>query len=416
MNTWSQIATILVTFACVLPLAASAGKAPKGKRTPLLHCSDAEQTEVSSLKPWEPDLKTCRDHTEAPWHPLDPKEVKRLKAGHLHLPSWGNDSGVITDRFLTLPNLSHAWRGVDVSTYNCPRYEKLKDCGAQFAIVRLDRAHAKHIEGFRATGILTIPYYNIELKHEKYHGTFMDHRNYPNPEEFRANPQTWRKSLDELAADIDVHAATEAKKFLTAVKANYPDGLPLLAISKTLPERQLVAVDVEYKMTAERAYPKKKSLFGKMYARAVCTWVRAVKHELPDALIILYTTPSVYKEYFKDVDLADAQVFPAYEKDLYKSCLDPLPKWISRTTPSGGPGTDIFSDAELKEADKRDLCFGKSASLGNKCILHQYTHRAVFGVNRYKERERFPPHIDINRLFPVKAVRNEFGLSIVREQ
>ena len=156
---------------------------------------------------------------------------------------------------------------------------------------------------------------------------------------------------------------------------------------------EIIAVDVEQKLTNEASTtPLQRAYFGRYYARAVCAFAKEVKKRFINAAIVIYTTPTVYADYLDKAFLED------------HACLQGLPVWAARTTKDGG---DIIrSSNDTIDRDAQRMCL---ASGGNRCIVHQYSHRGVFAA-----KSGSPPHIDLDRWFDSKTVATSAGPQFVR--
>src|SRR5262249_38064858 len=138
--------------------------------------------------------------------------------------------------------------------------------------------------------------------------------------------------------DIGTRAATE---FVQQLHDNDVDIGPLPG----LPESKAIALDIEQKLCTMRelrdAKGRKRTVcsddpkpnanavaqYGRLYAKAVTAWITRLQHEaaFSDVVVVLYTTPSVYGDYFAEHSDPDDNLL-----------LSTLPLWIARTTPDGG--------------------------------------------------------------------------------
>ena len=124
-----------------------------------------------------------------------------------------------------------------------------------------------------------------------------------------------------------------------------------------------------------------------------------MKQSFPDAIIIFYTFPDIYTSYLQFARPDDNTV------------IHGLPVWLARTR---GDGSDFDLDTNK---NLQRICL--SSAGGNRCILHQYSHRALFGIDSAKQSKNKiqpPYHIDVDRLFHVRSVMDQTGVQFVREQ
>jgi hypothetical protein len=277
---------------------------------------------------------------------------RHVSPGEFENPSaaWnGTDTGVVIDGFADLKapdgGTLAVVHGVDLSQHNSVDYEKVKECGAQFSFLRVDEQFVLHAERLRTLNIEVIPYYF-----------------FPIPRELRTkalyqgqNEQMSKASLNRFEA-LANEAATAFTQTLLGVA---PNGLAQVRIAGL--SGQLLALDVEQKLadelgstTLQRAY------YGRSYAHAVCTWIRAVQGANPNLIVSLYTTPSVFGEYLD-------KAFPDDH-----ACLQGLPIWVARTTVDGGDV--IRSSDSVVDREAQRLCL---VSGGHRCIIHQYSQRGT---------------------------------------
>ena len=302
---------------------------------------------------------------------------------------WGTtDSGPIIDGFLDLRRdngLAEIEHGVDLSHHNTGvLYEQLRSCGATFAIVKMDRRFAAHRRALEAQSIQVIPYFYLSV-------VGPDGTNYRNvPSRFsNGQAELSREQVEALLTTARAIGAAKARQFLVDYGGHYPTARPLsLAGISGL----FIALDVEETFGTRPSTPLQRRYFGRFYAAMLTSWVTAVRREFADAVIIFYTFPAVYTDYLQY----------AYPSD--NAVIHGMPVWLARTR---GDGSDfnLSSDRNLQR-----ICL--SSSGGNRCILHQYSHRATFGFP--PSSAAVPPHIDVNRLFMVRQVVDTAGTQYVR--
>ena len=302
---------------------------------------------------------------------------------------WGTtDSGPIIDGFLDLrreTGLAEIEHGVDLSRHNAGvLYNELRTCGATFAIVKMDRRFDAHRRGLEAQSIQVIPYYYLSV-------VGPDGTNYRNqPARFSngaAEPS--REQIDALLATGRTMGAIKARRFLADYGRHYATPQPIALAGMN---GRFIALDVEETFGTRPSTPIQRRYFGRFYAAMLASWVTAVREAMPDAVIIFYTFPAVFTDYLQF----------AYPSE--NAVIHGMPVWLARTR---GDGSDfnLSSDRNLQR-----IC--QSSSGGNRCILHQYSHRATFGFP--PSRAVVPPHIDVNRLFVVRQVSDTAGTQYVR--
>ncbi len=308
--------------------------------------------------------------------------------GNFHNPAkaWqGSDTGVVVNGFVDFKNTDSALykleHGIDLSSNNEVDYKRLSECGAAFAFVRMDRQHASHVERLRLNTVKTYPY------------VF-----FPIPKKLRKR-SLYTAPRDEtvatLYADFSQIGLTAARNFLMSPNAVRTIGDAPASMANL--DGDIIALDIEEKLLDESASTHlERALYGRLYARAVCSWIGAVRQARPEVIVLLYTTPSIYSDYLDK----------ALPQD--HACLQGLPIWVARTTVDGG---DVIrsSDSTIDRYAQR-LCL---VSGGNRCINHQYSHRGIFGAKGVTS-DGTPAHVDLNRFFYTKTIQNAVGLQFVR--
>ena len=303
--------------------------------------------------------------------------------------SWGNDSGPIVDGFIDVRGTDgkslDLVQGVDLSHYNVIDYSKLKDCGGLFAFVQMDGAFQRHFDGLVDVGVTPIPYYFLSL-----------------PGELRRAAQLPEKpSVEELAnlrnkyAEAGRLAAVDFIQRVTATSRK----VPLASVAGL--NGHFVAVDVEQTVLGPSSQLQQQK-YGQLYATAVCSWLNTVSSqpEMQGTIPVLYTFPAIYGQYL-------TYAFPEENR-----CLEGLPVWIARTFPSGG---EALRDPNAKsgvELFVQRLCIVQA---GNRCLVHQYTHRGIF-MARAGSPGRIPVHFDLDRFYKSAAVPTPGGAQFVRVQ
>jgi hypothetical protein len=320
--------------------------------------------------------------------------------------SWGNDSGPIVAGFVdskrpagSLFDLIH---GVDLDSYNAVDYSQIINCGGKFAIVRtnqhannqdsLDTLFSDNMAGLARQQTSAFPYFFFALPDElrkisKYKSKLSD-----------SDEAQYRKSYESAG----VQAAQTFLNLLTTAKYS----VPINEIAGL--KGHFVAVDVEQTPSdASQSNQIAAKYYGTFYSAAVCSWIKAVTGELPQLVPVLYTFPAVYGDYLQ---FADADV---------NACLQGLPVWVARTYGNGWEAireTDpshCTGSPSLCTTDRlvQKLCEIQS---GNRCIIHQYTHRGTAIAIGRTPKSGIPPHIDLDRFYTAKTVTTNAGTQFVR--
>lgn len=311
-------------------------------------------------------------------------------ASGAHLPNpvpWGMDSGPIASGFVDLKTHEYIGyhHGVDLSEYNSISYDKINDCGANFSFVKLKQnqpnGFVKHRDELHKRGINTIPYYYLNAP-SNYQG---------NPKLFGDLNDTSKAALLKTGRDL---GRAQAKLFIEDASKAFPNGLPEVNVASI--SGQMVALDVE-DVFDKNLRPSRKQInnYGAFYAAMARAWIDSVKEKYPKAIVFFYTTPWIFYDYLTQ----------ASEED--NKFIHGLPIWIANTRPDGG-------DIDLNNKAVSRVCY--SASAGNRCIVHQYTHRGIFAVRRepVSYDGNIVPHIDLNRFFETSVAYDAFGKQYVR--
>jgi hypothetical protein len=326
-------------------------------------------------------------------------------------PQWGSDSGVIIRGHVELwgaggkatGRIFEVAHGTDLSKFDFrdgektdPKvdYKALADCGTSFAFSRIafngqDRFFGYNAEQLKANHIVNIPYYF-----------------FPIPREDRFYQKYSNEDQDQIDASLSAfeQVGLAAAKDFEDQLANFGiSALPVVTVANLT--GQLVAIDIEQKLCATdrgncddapgNAATEIRQ-YGRYYAKAACSWINAVRKRHPQLIVILYTTPSVWGEYLES----------SYPEE--NACLQSALVWIARTPKNGGDSYQHTTGGVDKQV--QSLC---RISGGDRCILHQYSHRALIASNGPPE-GCIPFHIDVERFFFVNEVTTATGKQYVR--
>jgi hypothetical protein len=295
----------------------------------------------------------------------------------------GTDTGVVVDGFLDLKGKQEGEivHGVDLSRFNQVEYARIATCGAAFGIVQFDEHKDEHMSGLEKAGLIGIPY--------AFHKV---------PGKFRSSAYYKKNATMPSSSDFSILREVgkqSAKQFAKILKSG--GGLSTVEVAGI--KGQLVALDVEQKLTDEaKSNGNQRTQYGRLYAASLCEWVKQLRTELPDAVVFLYTTPSVYGDYLENA-LADEF-----------ACIHGLPIWIARTTVDGGDAMRMGNKNADRQTQRMCLITG-----GNKCVIHQYSHRGLIGALG-KPKNDEPPHVDLDRLFLTVSVTDATGEQLVRKE
>lgn len=283
-------------------------------------------------------------------------------------------------------NLSH---GVDLSDHNRPDYDKLKACGATFAIIKLypdnPRFNTAQIKALDRRQIAVIPYYYLEM---------------PGPYKYFPEKFLSDEPLERIIADTTATGQADAQTFLNtydqlfgADRSSSVAGLSGMVIA--LDVEEAIQTDTPAAKKARKGYPAPPKdpeayyRYGQAYTAMVASWVKTILAARPDATILFYTYPDMYMTYLSAARPEDLLV------------IHGLPVWLAEYTDHGGDLKDTLNTYNLKGAQR--LCLSSTA--GNKCVVHQYTGRGSFAGS----------YVDLNRFFPVVKVRDGAGWQFVRK-
>lgn len=320
-----------------------------------------------------------------------PRYVAPGKFKYPKSPWNGTDTGVVVDGFVDLSfrknGIYEVAHGVDLSRHNIVDYKEIKDCGGKFSFVRMDDKYSQHLLQLRSQEIISIPYFYFPIPK-----ALRNYNLYNGLEQKDPKVASFFQQFDSIGREA-------GNKFLKTLQTNHgmKDDLPKANLAGL--EGHIVALDVEEKLLDEKnSSYLQRVYFGRFYARAVCSWAAKVNEEYKDLRIILYTTPSVHGDYLN------------YALEEENKCLQKFPVWVARTTADAGDAIRPLRNTKL-DKDTQRLCFVTS---GNRCVVHQYSHRATFAAQG-RITKKIPPHIDIDRIFTVKLVENEAGFQLVRK-
>jgi hypothetical protein len=307
-------------------------------------------------------------------------------------------AGVVAPGFLGLQDTGGVYQlahGVDLSDHNSPDYDKLKTCGADFAIIKLYPSNTKfniaQINALSQRQIAVVPYYYLSMPASyKYF-----------PEKFSSD-----EALEAIVADTTAIGQADAQAFLATYTALFDDkgsvniaGLSGIVIALDVEEAFQTSTAAAVK--ARTGYPALSESaisadeidrYGQAYSAMVVSWVKTIQAAEPEATILFYTYPSLYSTYLVAARPADFAV------------INGMPVWLAEYTIHGG---DIEDAPAATREGAQQLC--GSASAGNKCIIHQYTGRGAFGGTSATA------YIDLNRFFPVNKVPVASGVQYVRK-
>ena len=298
---------------------------------------------------------------------------------------WGSsrtDTGVVINGFVTLKPSSDNKNGVDLSANNNPDYDMIKLCGAEFAFLRADNRFGSHEAALKQRGVTTFPYF--------YFGIPKQLRTAKTYNGLGVSNQDAIDALMVKFAAIGAGQAVDLEGNLAKLGMHEIPSVSFAGITG-----QIMAIDVEEKIIDEGNSNKiSRAYFGRFYARAVCSFLAKVREKHPGLKPVIYTTPSTFGDYLNY----------AYPQD--DACLHGLPVWLARTTSDGG---DLIQNTgSALDLYAQRLCL---QSGGNRCIVHQYSHRALLGQ---KPPLKEAPHLDVDRLFLVKAVADGLNTQFVR--
>lgn len=305
---------------------------------------------------------------------------------------WGaSDTGVITDGFIDLNNgeekIFEVLHGSDISSYNQMNYQRIKECGGTFSFVRVDAMFDVHANSLKEYGIIPLPYVYFRIPTDLRRANNYSEAGIGSPK------------LSEVTNQFKKIGITAAAQFIRDVEKTSP---PLDVINMGGIRGKVVAVDIEEKFVDEpRSTSAQRVAYGRGYARALCTWVTEVRRKFPDLIVFVYTMPAVYGDYLRYALPAD------------NACINGLPVWLAHTT--GDAGDSLYSSVRnaatsFSDESAQRLC---DLSGGNRCVVHQYSHRATFAAQGKADKGVLPHH-DVDRWFPIKVVNTPSGNQYIR--
>ncbi len=257
----------------------------------------------------------------------------------------------------------------------------------EFAILKMDSAFIAHRDKLAPLGIDVIPYSYLSVVDSKGH----DYKKSPGQFSNADNTELHDFQLSDLMAIGRAMGSAKAKAFVANYNALIPSAQSNINIAGL--SGQFVAIDVEETFNRPSNAIQRKA-YGRFYAAMLSSWIEETKKDLPNVVVLFYTFPDVYTSYLQFA-------FPAENAVIHG-----MPIWLARTR-ADGSDFDLTSDKNLQR-----ICL--SSSGGNRCILHQYSHRATFPVSQ-SPKVNPPRHIDVDRLFFVKTVQDQQGTQIVRK-
>jgi hypothetical protein len=310
---------------------------------------------------------------------------------------WGSDSGPIVDGFVDSKghdgSALNALHGIDLAKGDSVDYGKIRDCGGSFAIVRinhstgrLDEWFARNVKGLDQEDVARFPYYYLAIP-----------RSMKKLSSFESLTDADLASLREKYRQL---GDTAAARFIDYVDHPGADGINAMRASSVAGlQGPLVALDVEETPLGQGSDSAKNS-YGKLYATTVCQWVKRIRSKFPQSIVLLYTFPAVYGDYLQH----------AYTDDF--NCLEALPVWVARTAPNGW---EAIQDSRTPKCGNTSMCNTNKlvrqlceTPAGNRCILHQYTHRAT-QIATGKPEKGIPPHLDASRFYESRTSRTYAG-------
>jgi hypothetical protein len=306
--------------------------------------------------------------------------------------AWGNDSGPIVDGFIdvlaengTVLKVAH---GVDLSRYNRMDYTSFNKCGGTFAFVQMDRQFHEHAIGVQAHGATVIPYFFFKLpKKLRQASALLDSDKAEGIELLRkAYIEAGEKSARDFLASL--------QKFNQQNSSKWPMVAELAGL-----KGKFIAFDVEER-PLDRLTKNQAQQYGRGYAAAVCAWIKTVEAELSEVIPIIYTFPAIYGDYL-------AYAYPEENK-----CLQGHPIWLARTFKTGGEALVDKDNPGTIDKYVQRLC---RVPGGNRCIVHQYSHRGVFMAKESGRPGGIPPHFDLNRFYHAELQRSRSGIQFVRQ-
>jgi hypothetical protein len=300
------------------------------------------------------------------------------------------DSGPIVDGFIHPISrngtmLKHV-QGIDLSRYNKHiSYSTLSECGGKFAFVQMDELFDDHLDGLMQANVTGMPYYFFSLPKELLKASALPIS--PTEQQIREARQKYGDAGRQAAAEfLEISDEYEKQRGSRMPADTTIGGLTRKFVGLDVEQQPIKPIDTEH----ARQY-------GRFYATAICVWIQAVKAKIPDIVPLLYTYPAIYGDYLRYAYTEEAE------------CLDQYPVWISRTYPNGWEA--LTNQKKMSSVDKVVQRFCLSPR-GNRCLIHQYTHRGIFMAT--KQSRPIPIHFDLDRFYDAKVVDTQLGQQFVR--
>jgi hypothetical protein len=286
---------------------------------------------------------------------------------------WGNDTGVVTDRFLDLRvrgvtikvrhgvDLFDGKAGVD--------FALLKQCGADFAFLEISGKTRVFSANTRSL-LLSALTNQVEIFPYHYLGV---------ADEVKERPFTYQSfALPEAVLTVArAEGQRQGKIFLEqfAVASRTVD-----AMGKGKLTPKYIALDLEERMAPDTHPDARARLqFGQYYYEMACAWVKTVRQDLPNPTLLLYTSPGIAMDY-KFFEAGFQSFDPTNSTG---SCLSSYLIWLSFATQGGGHPADDFLKGTPMGVYARAVCFGGNQAI-DRCLVHQYSHRGFGAKNSPK--------------------------------
>jgi hypothetical protein len=304
--------------------------------------------------------------------------------------SWGNDSGPIVDGFIDVVAngsplvLVH---GVDLSRYNQIDYSRFAACGGTFSFVQMDAMFSKHVDGLQTHNSVAIPYFFLKLPRDL--RTVSNLAESPSGEEITA----LRTRYAEAGKTSALSFVAALKAYSQSVGKPFPTDASIAGLTG-----KFIALDVEESPLGHFS-PGQARQYGRFYATAVCSWIKTVEQNTAGVVPILYTFPAIYGDYLSF----------AYAEE--NKCLQGYPVWIARTYPNGWEAIRDPKHLGPIDKDVQRLCRVQG---GNRCLVHQYTHRGIFMAAHPAAGGTVPPHFDLDRFYASQILQTDAGPQFVR--
>jgi hypothetical protein len=155
----------------------------------------------------------------------------------------GTDSGPILDGFLDLSadgNPIRIVHGVDLSANNDHiLYSVAKDCGADFAIVKMDKGFSAHLAQLRQAGLKVIPYSYLSVADSSGH----DYKKFPVQFSAAGGTDLDQGAMDTLLAKARAMGEEKADDFTLRYENQVPDEIRTFDIAGL--QGRFVVIDVE---------------------------------------------------------------------------------------------------------------------------------------------------------------------------